>query len=208
MEANTEISRVTIVGSGLVGGSWAACFLAHGLDVVATDPAAGSEEKLRHYVEAAWPALTKIGLAPGASISRLRFESDLQEALAGAQMVQENAPEREPLKIELFADMDSILPPPAILVSSTSGIPMSHIQSECRYPERCVTGHPFNPPHLIPLVEVVGGAKTSAETIERTMRFYTAMGKRALHIRKEVVGHAANRLSAALYREIICLIDQ
>ena len=167
MDVNTEISRVTIVGTGLVGGSWAACFLAHGLDVVATDPAPGTEDKLRHYVEAAWPALTKIGLTPGASTSRLRFTADLKEALAGAQMVQENAPEREALKIELFAEMDSILPPPAILVSSTSGIPMSHIQSECRYPERCVTGHPFNPPHLIPLVEVVQSARTSQATSVR-----------------------------------------
>jgi 3-hydroxyacyl-CoA dehydrogenase len=208
MEANTEISRVTIVGAGLIGGSWAACFLAHGLDVVATDPAPGTEDKLRHYVEAAWPALTKIGLAPGASTSRLRFESDLNEALAGAQMVQENAPEREPLKIKLLADMDSVLPPPAILVSSTSGIPMSRIQSECKHPERCVTAHPLNPPHLIPLVEVVGGAKTSAQTIERAMRFYRAMGKRAVHIRKEVAGHVANRLAWALYREVAYLIDQ
>ena len=147
-------------------------------------------------------------MAPGASTSRLRFESDLNEALAGAQMVQENAPEREPLKIKLFADMDSVLPPPAILVSSTSGIPMSRIQSECKHPERCVTAHPFNPPHLIPLVEVVGGAKTSAQTIERAMRFYRAMGKRAVHIRKEVVGHVANRLAWALYREVAYLIDQ
>ena len=208
MDANTEISRVAIVGTGLIGSSWAACFLAHGLDVVATDPAPGTEDNVRQYVDAAWVALTKIGLAPGASTSRLRFESDLKEAVAGADLVQENAPEREPLKIKLFADMDSILPPPAILASSTSGIPMSRIQSECKYPERCVTGHPFNPPHLIPLVEVVGGAKTSAETIERVMRFYTAMGKRAMHIRKEVMGHVANRLQAALYREVAYLIDQ
>jgi 3-hydroxyacyl-CoA dehydrogenase len=208
MDANTEINRVAIVGTGLIGSSWAACFLAHGLDVVATDPAPGTGVKVRQYVEAAWAALTEIGLAQGASTSRLRFESNLKEALAGADMVQENAPEREPLKIKLFAEIDSILPPSAILVSSTSGIPMSRIQSECKYPERCVTEHPFNPPHLIPLVEVVGGAKTSAETIERAMRFYTAMGKRALHIRKEVVGHVANRLSAALYREIAYLIDQ
>ena len=208
MDSNTEISRVAIVGTGLIGSSWAACFLAHGLDVVATDPAPGAEDKVRQCVEAAWAALTKIGLAPGASTSRLRFESNLKEALAGADMVQENAQELEPLKIKLFADMDSILPPPAILVSSTSGIPMSQIQSECQHPERCVTGHPFNPPHLIPLVEVVGGAKTSAETIDRAMRFYTAMGKRALHIRKEVMGHVANRLSAALYREVAYLIDQ
>ena len=159
MDANTGISRVAIVGSGLVGSSWAACFLARGLDVVATDPAPGTEDKVRQYVEVAWTALTKIGLAQGASTSRLRFESNLKEALAGVDMVQENAPEREPLKIKLFAEIDSILPPPAILVSSTSGIPMSRIQSECKHPERCVTGHPFNPPHLIPLVEVVGGAK-------------------------------------------------
>jgi 3-hydroxyacyl-CoA dehydrogenase len=208
MDQNTEINRVAIVGTGLIGGSWAACFLAHGLDVVATDPAPESKDRVRHYVEAAWPALTKIGLAPGASISRLRFEASLEEALEGADMVQENAPEREALKIKLFADIDSILPPPALLASSTSGIPMSRIQSECKHPERCVTGHPFNPAHLIPLVEVVGGAKTSAETIERAMRFYTAMGKRALHIRKEIGGHVANRLQAALYREVAYLIDQ
>jgi 3-hydroxyacyl-CoA dehydrogenase len=208
MDADTGISRVAIVGTGLIGGSWAACFLAHGLDVVATDPAPGTEDKMRQYVEAAWAALTKIGLAPGASTARLRFTADLKEAVADADLVQENAPEREAVKIKLFAEMDSILPPPAILASSTSGIPMSRIQSECKRPERCVTGHPFNPPHLIPLVEVVGGAKTSAETIERAMRFYTAMGKRALHIRKEIGGHVANRLQAALYREVVHLIDQ
>jgi carnitine 3-dehydrogenase len=208
MGANIGINRVAIVGAGLIGSSWAACFLAHGLDVVATDPAPGTEDKVRQYIDAAWPALAKIGLAQGASTSRLRFTTDLKEAIAGADLVQENGPEREPLKIKLFADMDSILPPPAILVSSTSGIPMSRIQSECKYPERCVTAHPFNPPHLIPLVEVVGGAKTSAQTIERAMRFYRAMGKRAVHIRKEVAGHVANRLAWALYREVAYLIDQ
>src|SRR6266436_6765398 len=112
MDANTEISRVAIVGTGLIGSSWAACFLAHGLDVVATDPAPGTEDNLRQYVEAAWTALTKIGLAQGASTSRLRFTADLKEAVADADMVQENAPEREALKIKLFAEIDSILPPP------------------------------------------------------------------------------------------------
>jgi 3-hydroxyacyl-CoA dehydrogenase len=208
MNANTEINRVAVVGAGLIGSSWVACFLAHGLDVVATDPALGTEGKVRQYVDAVWSALTKIGLAPGASTSRLRFTADLEEAVAGADLVQENAPEREDLKIKLFAEMDSIVPPPAILVSSTSGIPMSRIQSECKHPERCVTGHPFNPPHLIPLVEVVGGAKTSAETIERAMRFYSTIGKRPMYIRKEIGGHVANRLQAALYREVVHLIDQ
>jgi carnitine 3-dehydrogenase len=115
VDANTEINRVAIVGTGLIGSSWAACFLAHGLDVVATDPAPGAEDKVRQCVEAAWPALTKIGLAPGASTTRLRFTADLKEALADADLVQENTPEREPLKIKLFADMDSVLLPPAIL---------------------------------------------------------------------------------------------
>jgi 3-hydroxyacyl-CoA dehydrogenase len=129
VETNKEVGRVAIVGTGLIGRSWAACFLAHGLDVVATDPTPGTEDALRQCVEAAWPALKRIGVAPGASISRLRFKADLKEALEGADLVQENAPECEPLKIKLFADMDSILPPPVILVSSTSGIPMSRIQS-------------------------------------------------------------------------------
>ena len=208
MNGNTEISRIAIVGSGLIGSSWAACFLAHGLDVVATDPVPGTEDKVRQYVEEAWPALTGIGLVSAASPSRLQFTTDLEIAIADADLVQENSPEREAVKIKLFAEMDSILPPPAILASSTSGIPMSRIQSECKHPERCVTGHPFNPPHLIPLVEVVGGAKTSADTIERAMRFYTTMGKRPMHIRKEIRGHVANRLQAALYREVVHLIDQ
>jgi carnitine 3-dehydrogenase len=180
MDANTEISRVAIVGTGLIGGSWAACFLAHGLDVVATDPAPGTEDKMRQYVEAAWAALTKIGLAPGASTSRLRFTADLKEAVADADLVQENAPEREALKIKLFADIDSILPPPAILASSTSGIPMSRIQSECKHPERCVTGHPFNPPHLIPL-----GTRLDSSAAPSKLRGFLSLpwGSASLHPR-------------------------
>src|ERR1700745_560857 len=119
MDQNSEINRVAIVGTGLIGGSWAACFLAHGLDVMATDPAPGAEDKMRQYVEAGWCALTKIGLAPGASPSRLRFTADLKEAVADADLVQENAPEREHLKITLFADRDSIFPRPAMLASRT-----------------------------------------------------------------------------------------
>jgi carnitine 3-dehydrogenase len=208
MEPSTEIRRVAVVGTGVIGASWSACFLAHGLDVVATDPAAGAEEALRRYVATAWPALEKFGLTPGASLSRLRFTTDLERALAGADLVQENGPEREAFKIELFAHMDAILPPPAILASSSSGITMSVIQSRCAHPERCVIGHPFTPPHLVPLVEVVGGRGTSAETVERSMRFYTKLGKHAIHIRKEVKGHVANRLQAALFREVVHLIDQ
>jgi 3-hydroxyacyl-CoA dehydrogenase len=208
MKNTTEIKNVAIVGTGVIGASWAACFLAHGLDVVATDPAPGAEAALRKYVDGAWPALTKLGLVPGASTGRLTFKSDLAKALNGVDLVQENGPEREAFKIKLYADMDAIAPPEVILASSSSGLTMSRIQSECKHPERCVIGHPFTPPHLIPLVEVVGGSKTSMETVQRALRFYTEMGRHPIHIRKEVKGHVGNRLQAALYREIVYLIEQ
>jgi 3-hydroxyacyl-CoA dehydrogenase len=132
----------------------------------------------------------------------------MKQAVSSAQFVQENGPERADFKVKLFADMDAATSPDAIIASSSSGLTMSVMQSNCRHPERCVVGHPFNPPHMIPLVEVVGGAKTSPETIQRAMAFYTAIGKRPIHIRKEVVGHVANRLQAALYREVVYLVGQ
>jgi 3-hydroxyacyl-CoA dehydrogenase len=208
MQNDGEINCVAIVGTGVIGASWAACFLAHGLDVIATDPAPGAETALHKYVESAWPALTKLGLAEGASRRRLSFTTDLKRALKDAQLVQENGPEREAFKVKLFADMDANTSPSAILASSSSGITMSRIQAECARPERTVIGHPFTPPHLIPLVEVVGGAKTAPETIQRAMGFYRWMGRHPIHIRKEVSGHVANRLQAALYREILYLIEQ
>ncbi len=192
----------------MIGASWAACFLAHGLDVVATDPAPGAEAALSKYVETAWPALTKLGLAPGASPNRLSFTSDLKSALRDADFVQENGPEREAFKVQLFADIDANTSPSALLASSSSGLTMSVIQAKCVHAERTVIGHPFTPPHLIPLVEVVGGAKTDPETIERAIRFYSAMGRRPIRIKKEVKGHVGNRLQAALYRELAYLIEQ
>jgi 3-hydroxyacyl-CoA dehydrogenase len=132
----------------------------------------------------------------------------LSDALKDVDLVQENGPERPDFKIKLFAEMDALTPETTILASSSSGIPIGVSQSSCKYPERCVIGHPFNPPHLIPLVEVVGSKKTSPATIERAIAFYTSMGKRPIHVRKEVVGHVANRLQAALYREIVYLIEQ
>jgi len=149
-----------------------------------------------------------LGLTPGASINHLRFTSDLGKALRDADLVQENGPEREAFKIKLFAEIDAKTPPAAMLASSSSGITMSRIQSECAHPERTVIGHPFTPPHLIPLVEVVGGAKTSPETVQRALAFYTKMGRHPIHIKKEVKGHVGNRLQAALYREIVYLVEQ
>jgi 3-hydroxyacyl-CoA dehydrogenase len=208
MTAEREIKSVGVVGTGVIGASWAAQFLAQGLDVSATDPAPGAEDRLRAYVDGAWPALEQFGLASTASMKRLRFSADVAEALAGVDFVQENGPERQDVKIETYAKMDELLPADVILASSSSGLTMSPIQAACQHPERCVIGHPFNPPHLIPLVEVVGGKETSAKTIETAIRFYTALGKRAIHVRKEVPGHVANRLQAALWREVVHLVEE
>ncbi|MEI6107318.1 MAG: 3-hydroxyacyl-CoA dehydrogenase NAD-binding domain-containing protein [Opitutae bacterium] len=202
------IRRVAIVGTGLIGASWAAHFLARGLDVVGTDPAPHAEQALRNYVERVWPVLTQIGLAPGADRKRLGFSGDVKAALTGADFVQENGPEREDIKVRLFAEMDSLLPAEVIIASSSSTLAMSVLQRECRHPERCVLGHPFNPPHLIPLVEVVGGRRTSRETLERVEQFYTRMGKRTIRLHKEIAGHVANRLQAALWREAAHLVAE
>jgi 3-hydroxyacyl-CoA dehydrogenase len=208
MSAEKPIRRIAIVGTGVIGASWAALFLAHGLEVIATDPAPNAEKNLRDYIDSAWPALEQLGLTAGASKERLSFTAKLNEALENVDLVQENGPERPDFKIKLFADMDALTPETTILASSSSGIPIGVSQSQCKHPERCVIGHPFNPPHLIPLVEVVGSEKTSSATIERAMAFYASIGKRPIHVRKEVIGHVANRLQAALYREVVYLIEQ
>jgi 3-hydroxyacyl-CoA dehydrogenase len=205
----TQIRRVAVIGTGVIGASWTALFLAKGLKVVATDVAPGAEGRLKQYVDEAWPALESLGLAPGASRSNLKFVADLSQAVAGAELVQENGPERIDFKKTLYGQLDALLPPTAIIASSSSGLTMSEIQAGCpTHPERCVIGHPFNPPHLIPLVEIVGGAKTSEDTIQRVADFYTALGKRTIRLHKEVPGHVANRLQAALWREIVYLVSE
>jgi 3-hydroxyacyl-CoA dehydrogenase len=208
MAMDKPIRRIAIVGTGVIGASWAAQFLARGFDVIATDPAPNAEANLRKYIDDAWPALTAMGLSPKASRERLSFTSDMKQAVSKSDLVQENGPERPDFKIKLFAEMDEAAPPDTMIASSSSGITMSVMQSACKHPERCVVGHPFNPPHMIPLVEVVGGAKTSPATIQRAMAFYASIGKKPIHLRKEVVGHVANRLQAALYREVVYLIEQ
>jgi 3-hydroxyacyl-CoA dehydrogenase len=202
------IDRVAVVGTGTIGASWAALFLAHGLEVAATDPAADAEQTLRSRIAGIWPVLQRLGTIAGPMRTPLRFTRDAADAVRGAQFVQENGPEREDLKRALFAELDRALPPEVIIASSSSGLLMSRLQGVCRHPGRCVIGHPFNPPHLIPLVEVVGGAQTSQATIDRTMAFYAAIGKRPIHIRKEVKGHVANRLQAAMWREAVSLVDE
>jgi 3-hydroxyacyl-CoA dehydrogenase len=208
MSLDKPIHRIAIVGTGVIGASWAAFYLAQGFDVVASDPAPNAEANLRKYVDEAWPLLTNVGLSAGASRDRLAFMSSLHDALSTADFVQENGPERPDFKIRLFADMDAATPADSIIASSSSGITPSVMQSQCANPDRVLVGHPFNPPHVIPLVEVVGGAKTSPDAVRRAMAFYTSIGKKAILLKKEIPGHVANRLQSALYREVLYLIEQ
>jgi carnitine 3-dehydrogenase len=208
MSLNKQVRRIAIIGTGVIGASWAAQYLARGFDVIATNPDPKAETQLRKDIDAAWKELTIIGLSPGATRDRLIFTSNMKEALSNADFVQENAPERPDFKIKLFTEIDDATPTDSIIASSSSGITMSVIQSDCKHPERCVIGHPFNPPHVIPLVEVVGGKKTSPEAIQQAMAFYASIGKKPIHLRKELPGHAANRLQTALYREVAYLIEQ
>jgi 3-hydroxyacyl-CoA dehydrogenase len=208
MPFDKPINRIGIVGTGVIGASWAALYLARGFEVVANDPAPNAEARLRKYVDNAWEQLKVSGLSPSASRDRLGFTRDMKEALSKADFVQENGPERPDFKVKLFAEMDDVTPPNSLIASSSSSLTMSVIQSECRRPERCLIGHPFNPPHIIPLVEVVGGSKTSPEALQRAMAFYTSIGKKPILLRKEIPGHVANRLQMALLKEIMYLIEQ
>ncbi|MBC9034341.1 3-hydroxyacyl-CoA dehydrogenase [Sphingomonas sp. JC676] len=209
MTYNKPIHSITVVGTGVIGASWAALYLAKGFKVVATDPAPNAEAALRKFVQDAWPALEQLGLTPGASQANLSFTADLDEALAEADFVQENGPERLDFKRKLYGQLDALLPRDVIIASSSSGLPMSQIQVGAAFhPERCIIGHPFNPPHLIPLVELVGGTKTSPDAIRRADEFYTAIGRRTVRLNKEMPGHVANRLQGALAREVYYLVTE
>jgi carnitine 3-dehydrogenase len=207
MANSKPVRRVAIIGTGVIGASWTALFLAKGLQVVATDIAPNAEAALRKFVETAWPALERLGLSPGASRSNLKFTAALAEAVTGVDLVQENGPERIDFKQKLYAQLDELLPSDVIIASSSSGLKMSDIQlGAASHPERCVIAHPFNPPHLVPLVEIVGGTKTSQATIQRADEFYTSIGQRTVRLNKEMPGHVANRLQAALAREVYYLV--
>ncbi|HET9018978.1 MAG TPA: 3-hydroxyacyl-CoA dehydrogenase NAD-binding domain-containing protein [Acetobacteraceae bacterium] len=204
----TGIRHVAVIGTGVIGASWATNFLARGLDVTATDPAPDAEAALRRMVAAQWPSMERMGLAPGASQDRLRFVATAEEAVAAAEFVQENGPERLDLKRELFRRLDAAAPAGTILASSSSTLSMSAVQTACAlHPGRVLLGHPFNPPHLIPLVEVVGGQGTEEAAVARAMAFYRDIGKHPIRLRREAPGHVANRLQAALWREAFHLVQ-
>ena len=205
--ATPGVSRVAVVGTGLIGARWAAYFLAHGLDVTATDPAPGAEASLRALVTRCWPALERLGLSPGASRDRLTFTPSLEDAVRGAGFVQESAPDDEELKMDLLAAVDAACPPHAVIASSTSGILPTLLQSRCAgHPERVLAGHPSNPAHILPLVEVVAGERTSPEAVDRAVAFYRAIGKRPLRVRREAPGFVMNRLQEAVWRETFHLV--
>lgn len=202
----TDIKTIGIIGTGVIGSGWAARFLAHGYDVIATDPGKDAEAQMRAKINNAWPALEKLGLMPGASCEHLRFTNDLQEVCHSVDFIQENAPEREDLKRKLHAEIDAYTRPEVIVASSSSGLLPTRLQMDCQHPERLVIGHPFNPVYILPLVEIVGGEKTSSETIERAKAFYKSLAMHPLHVRKEIEGYLSDRLQEALWREVLHLV--
>lgn len=204
---SNDVRQIAVVGTGVIGSGWIARCLAHGYDVIATDPDVSAESRLRASVARAWESLERIGLAEGASMDKLRFEPNLERAVSDADFIQENAPEREPLKRKLLSDIDAVAKPDAMIASSTSGITPSTLQADCKNPTRVFVGHPFNPVYLLPLLELVPGEATSAAVVERASAFYRSVGMQPLVIRKEVEGHIADRLMEALWREALHIVN-
>lgn len=203
----TDIKTFAALGTGVIGAGWIARALARGLDVVAWDPAPDAEAALRQRVANAWPALEKQGFALGASQQRLRFVDTVEACVKNASFIQESAPERLALKCELHAQISAAASPEVIIGSSTSGLLPSEFFADAVNPERCLVGHPFNPVHLLPLVEVVGGERTAPEAIQAAIAVYESLGMRPLHVRKEVPGFIADRLLEALWREALHLVN-
>ncbi|SIT09343.1 3-hydroxyacyl-CoA dehydrogenase [Roseivivax lentus] len=201
--------RIAIVGGGLIGASWAALFLAHGAHVAVQDPDPEAEARVARTLAAAWPDLQALGLAEGpVPMERLLVTTDLAEACREAEFVQECGPDRIAVKREIVAALEAHLGAAVPIASSTSSLLASDIQEGAAHPGRVFVAHPFNPPHLIPLVELVAGRATDPEVIEAARAFYGGLGRDVIVVRKEVIGHIANRLSAALYREAVHLVAE
>lgn len=201
--APQDVRRIALLGAGTIGSGWAVHYLARGMTLTLYDPASDAEQRVRAFIAKAWPTMCRLGLSAGADPDAFRIAPDPIEAVRDADFVQESGPERTDLKRDLYRRVDEALPPGVVVASSTSGLPMTALQADLPGAARYVTGHPVNPPHLIPLVEVVGGSATAPEVIEWALAFYRAQGKRAIHIRKEVPGMLVNRLQVALWREAV-----
>ena len=202
----SRVTRVTSIGAGPIGGGWTAHFLARGYDVTAYLHDVSETDTFHAILNTAWDSLTELGLAEGASRDRLRIVTDLEQALEGAQFVQESAPERLEIKQALYKKMGDLLPAEIVIGSSTSGLTMTEIQATCATPERCVIGHPFNPPYLLPLVEIVGGDRTAPAAVTWAGAFYEHAGKAPLLMKKEIPGFVATRLQEALWREALHMV--
>jgi carnitine 3-dehydrogenase len=202
-----QVKRVGIIGTGVIGGGWALHFMAQGLDVVAYDPHPECERRFGRMRDNAWPALVRLGLSAGAAPDRIRFVDSLEQAVAEADVVQENSPEALESKIDILARIDRAAPEDKLLLSSTSGLRMTDMQVACEHPGRTVVGHPFNPPYLVPLVEVVGGERSDASAVDWAVEFYTAFGKRVVKLDREVPGFIATRLQEAMWREMLHMVD-
>ncbi len=204
--SGTSISHVASLGGGVIGASWTALFLAAGKSVAVFDPAVGIERDVRKYVERAWPTLTELGLTDRGDPDAVSFHVDARSAVDGAAFVQESVPERLDIKHDLFREIEPAIAPDAIVASSASGLTLTEMQGGWTSPERFVLGHPFNPPHLVPLVEVLGNDRTMVSVVSAARAFYESVGKVTIEVRREVPGHVANRLQAALWREAIHLV--
>ena len=202
----TEFKQTAVLGAGVIGASWTALFLASGRDVAVYDNSPAVEKTVRDYVTRAWPTLESLGLVKGGSPDRVRFCKSAAEAVEGASFVQENVPERIEIKHALYKEIETSLSQDAVVATSASGLTLSEMQEGWKEPGRFVLGHPFNPPHLIPLVEVMGNERTADGVVEAAERFYDAVGKVTIRVNREVPGHVANRLQAAVWREAIHLV--
>ena len=208
MTAHTEIKRVGVIGSGTIGASWALFFMARGLDVTVYDLAPSQEAFVKSYLEANWPTAIDLGLTSRGTPPSFRFATDLANAVADVDFVQENAPDDLAVKQRLYRELDAVTPPHVCIASSTSSLKISDLQQGLEHERRFVAAHPFNPPHLLPLVEIVGGERTAPEVVALAADFFRGLGKVVLRLEKEIVGHVANRLQGALFREALWLVRE
>ena len=201
-----EVRTVAVVGGGVIGSGWVLHYLRMGLNVMAYDPIPLARERIRTMVTDTWPLMVDLGLRPGASLDRLTIVDDLAVAVAAADVAQEAVPEVVALKAAVFAEMDRAAPEHAVLLTSTSGISMTEIQRDCLRPERTAVGHPFNPPYLVPLVEILGGERTSPDVVQWAADFYREFDKDPIILEREVPAFIASRLQEAMWREALHMI--
>lgn len=202
VEAAQHIRKIGIVGGGLIGLSWASLFLARGLDVLVYDPQPAVQDEIKPFVESAWPGLRSLELTLSTSVRLPRFTTRIED-LADVQFIQENGPDRLEIKHLTVARLEAVIRHDVPIASSTSSLIATDIQAGAKNPERIFVAHPMNPPHMVPLVEIVAGGQTESRYIDVAEAFYQHMKRVTIRVRKEVIGHVANRLTSALYREAV-----